>query len=66
MVDYIANSKNRKFKKQILTFFERLNFGAGKLPLSGRVILMMTGLLLVSLFFPWFKFTYLSSPATTF
>ncbi len=66
MVNYIANSKNRKFKKQILTFFERLNFGAGKLPVSGRVILLMNFLLLVSLFFPWIHFEYRSTQWASF
>ncbi len=66
MVNYIANSKNRKFKKQILTFFERLNFGAGKLPLSGRIILLMNAVLLISLFFPWIRFEYLSGEEGSF
>lgn len=66
MVNYIANSKNRKFKKQILTFFERLNFWAGKLPISGRVILMMNTILLLSLFFPWLHFEYRSAESASF
>lgn len=66
MVNYIANSKNRKFKKQILTFLERLNFGAGKLPLSGRVILLMDAILVVSLFFPWIHFEYLDAKTAAF
>jgi hypothetical protein len=57
-MDYIANSKNRKFKKQILVFLDRINFGAGKLPISGRLILILTGILLLSLFFPWLHFQY--------
>lgn len=66
MVNYIANSKNRKFKKQILSFFERLNFWAGKLPISWRVILAMNFLLFFSLFFPWIQFEYLSSQPASF
>ncbi len=61
MVDYIANSKNRKFKKQVLTFFERLNFWAGKLPMSGRLILFLDGCIFLSLFFPWISFEFLSN-----
>lgn len=57
-MDYIANSKNRKFKKQILVFFDRLNFGAEKLPISGRLILLLVCVLASSLFFPWFHFEY--------
>lgn len=59
-MDYIANSKNRKFKKQILVFFDRLNFGAEKLPISGRLILLLTCILASSLFFPWFRFEYIN------
>lgn len=66
MVNYIANSKNRKFKKQILSFFERLNFGAGKLPLSGRIILVMSFLLLLSLLFPWLHCEFLSAAPKDF
>ncbi len=58
MTNYIANSKNRKLKKQILLFLERLNFGAGKLPFSGRVILFMNIILFLSIFFPWFHFSH--------
>jgi hypothetical protein len=57
-MDYIANSKNRKFKKQILVFLDRINFGAGRLPISGRLILILTGALALSLFFPWLHFQY--------
>jgi hypothetical protein len=66
MVNYIANSKNRKFKKQILAFFERLNFWAGKLPFSWRIILIMNMLLLLSLFFPWIHFEYRSAEPASF
>ena len=66
MVDYIANSKNRKFKKQVLAFFERLNFGAGKLPVSGRIILFMNIILFFSLFFPWISFEYLGSEKASY
>ena len=58
MNNYIANSKNRKFKKQIVTFLDRINFGAMKLPISGRIILIFVGILAFSLFFPWFRFEY--------
>lgn len=58
MTNYIANSKNRKLKKQILAFFDRLNFWTGKLPISGRVVLFFTAVLTFSLFFPWFHFGY--------
>lgn len=57
-MDYIANSKNRKLKKQILNFLDRINFGATKLPISGRVILLFVFVLIVSLFFPWITFEY--------
>lgn len=57
-MDYIANSKNRKFKKQILVFFDRINFGTGKLPLSGRFVLILVSILALSLFFPWLEFEY--------
>jgi hypothetical protein len=57
-MDYIANSKNRKFKKQILVFLDRINFGTTKLPVSGRLILLLTAILGISLFFPWFQFEY--------
>lgn len=63
MSNYIANSKNRKLKKQILLFLERLNFGAGKLPFSGRVILFMNFLLGISLFLPWFHFSFMNKQA---
>lgn len=66
MSNYIANSKNRKLKKQILLFLERINFGAGKLPFSGRVILFMNFLLLVSLLFPWFSFRYRNDQVESF
>lgn len=66
MSNYIANSKNRKLKKQILLFLERINFGAGKLPLSGRIILFMDSLLVLSLVFPWFYFHYRNNQVDSF
>jgi hypothetical protein len=65
-MDYIANSKNRKFKKQILVFLDRINFGALKLPISGRLILLLVGLLLLSLFFPWLHFEYSSGDSESY
>ena len=59
MHDYITNSKNRKLKTKILLFLSRINIWAGKLPLSGRVIILMDCILLGSLFVPWIRMTYL-------
>lgn len=50
-----TNIQNRRLKKQILNFFGRLGFGAGRLPLSGKIILLMTIFLFVSLFLPWIE-----------
>jgi hypothetical protein len=61
MHDYITNSKNRKLKTQILLFLSRINIGASKLPLSGRVIILMEVVLFISLFFPWLKLIYLNT-----
>lgn len=66
MSNYIANSKNRKLKKQILLLLERINFGAGKLPFSWRVILFMNFLFLLSLALPWFHFQYRNNQVDTF
>ncbi len=55
MADYITNSKNRKLKKRIENLISRVGFWAGKLPLSGRFILLLTGILFLSLFFPWLE-----------
>ena len=66
MPDYITNSKNRKLKKQITRFFSRIGFGAGGLPLSGRFILLMTGALVFSLFFPWLELGYSDNTRETF
>jgi hypothetical protein len=66
MKNYIANSQNRKLKNKIALFLSRLNLGAGKLPLSGRVILMMSVILSVSLFFPWFGVEYLDKSTERF
>lgn len=60
MSDYITNSKNRKLKTKILLFLSRINIWAGKLPFSGRIILLMEVILWISLFFPWFRFVYLN------
>lgn len=65
-MDYIANSKNRKFKKQIHGFIDRINFGAEKLPVSGRFILMLTFILGLSLFFPWLEFEYLNGDTESY
>lgn len=60
MSDYITNSKNRKLKTKILLFLSRINIWAGKLPLSGRIILFMDFILWFSLFLPWFRFVFLN------
>jgi hypothetical protein len=65
-MDYIANSKNRKFKKQILVFFDRIHFGTGTLPFSGKIILVLTGILLISLFFPWLEFQYINNEVESY
>jgi hypothetical protein len=59
MHDYITNSKNRKLKTKILLFLSRINIGAGKLPISGRMILLMDAILCCTLFVPWISITYL-------
>lgn len=64
MSDYITNSKNRKLKTKILLFLSRINIWAGKLPLSGRAIILMECTLMSSLFFPWFSFTSIDSIVT--
>jgi hypothetical protein len=66
MKNYIANSQNRKLKNKIALFLSRLNLGAGKLPLAGRVILMMCAILGVSIFFPWFGVEYLDKSTERF
>lgn len=66
MTHYNTNIQNRKLKKQILNFFSRIGFGAGRLPISGRLILIMTFLLFVSLFLPWLTITTASSGPTTY
>lgn len=53
MHHYSTNAKNRKLKKQILNFLSRIGFGAGKLPISGRSILLFSVLLFTTLFLPW-------------
>ena len=59
MSDYITNSKNRKLKTKILLFLSRINIWAGKLPLSGRAIILLECVLFGSLFFPWLNLRYL-------
>ena len=59
MSDYITNSKNRKLKTKILLFLSRINIWAWKLPISGRIIVLMEWVLFASLFFPWLSLTYL-------
>lgn len=66
MSQYNTNIQNRKLKKQILNFFSRLGFGAGKLPFSGRLILVMVFLLFVSLFMPWLEITSSTNGVQTF
>ena len=66
MTDYIANSKNRKLKKRIMLFLSRLDFGREKLPLAGKVILFLDGILFLSLFFSWFQFTYIDNSVTSY
>lgn len=66
MHDYTINSKNRKFKKRVLSWIERLNFGAGKLPLSGKIILILDCILLSSVFFPWLHFSYVDESHDVF
>jgi hypothetical protein len=55
-MDYNRNSKNRKLKTEILSFFSRLNFSAYRLGLAGKSIICCSGALLISLFFPWISF----------
>lgn len=55
-MDYIRNSKNRKLKTQILSFFARINFGTYRLGLPGKILIFANILLIVSLFFPWLHF----------
>ncbi len=66
MTDYITNSKNRKLKTKILLFLSRINIWAGKLPLSGRVIILMECVLFASLFFPWITLQYLDGRSLTY
>lgn len=55
-MDYIRNSKNRKLKTQILSFFLRLNFWTYRLWLPGKMIMFCLSILWLSLFFPWIIF----------
>lgn len=58
--------QNRKFKKQIFGFFSQLSFGASNLPMSGRIILLMTVVLFSSLFFPWIHIQTQTQGVTTY
>ncbi len=58
MKQYTTNFKNRKFKNDFFRFLSRISFWASKLPLSGRVILLMNIVLFFSLFFPWFTLKF--------
>lgn len=60
MKDYIKNIENRKFKKNILNFLSRIGFGAGRLPFSGRIILVLVGLLFLTLFMPWMEIQFVA------
>ena len=55
-MDYIRNSKNRKLKTQILSFFARISFGTYRLWLPGKSLILCSALLTLSLFFPWLSF----------
>ncbi len=56
-MDYIRNSKNRKLKTQILSFFSRVTFSTYRLGLAGKMIIFCDILFLLSLFFPWIIFS---------
>lgn len=56
LMDYIRNSKNRKLKTQILTFFARVQFGTYRFGFSGKALMFANVWLLISLFFPWLYF----------
>lgn len=58
MNHYSTNIQNRKLKKQVLNFLRRINFGASKLPFSGKLILIFTLILLSTLFFPWLELKF--------
>ena len=55
-MDYIRNSKNRKLKTQILSFFSRIQFGTYRFGFSGKALMIIDVALLISLFFPWLHF----------
>lgn len=61
MTQHTSNIQNRKLKKQVLGFLSRLGFGAGKLPMSGRLILVMGVVLAISLLFPWIQVTSINN-----
>lgn len=65
MTQFHTNIQNRKLKKQVLNFFSKLGFGAGRLPLSGKIILIMVGFLLISLFLPWIEIQSQTQGANT-
>ena len=55
-MDYIRNSKNRKLKTQLLSFFSRLSFGTHRLGPAGKGIFICMISMIFSLFFPWIIF----------
>ncbi len=55
-MDYIRNSKNRKLKTQIFSFFSRLTFSTYRLGFPGRAIILCLITLFSSLFLPWIIF----------
>lgn len=61
LMDYIRNSKNRKLKTQILTFFARVQFGTYRFGFSWKALMLANGWLLLSLFFPWLYFWWEAS-----
>lgn len=65
MEHYSANAKNRKLKKQILNFLSRIGFAGGKLPTSGKLILMFAIILAISLLLPWVQITSGTGEITT-
>lgn len=65
MYDYITNVKNRKLKKQILNFLSRIGFGASRLPFSGRIILILTGILAMTLLMPWMEMQFATEQKIT-
>lgn len=64
-MDYIRNSKNRKLKTRILALLSRLNFGTSRLGIAGKSIILLNGIIVGSLFFPWITL-HLSSTVTSY